>query len=253
MPDNPAPHRVLKVSKNHMPAADVRGIQRHIGVTADGIYGPKTRQRAVARALHLGVAKSTIKAGLTIGAQRLIRGMTKPTVAQRARAKARATRKKVLAARRPLRLKAWDQMQRLIDEKVTEVGGNNLGKRVDEIIRANHGTPGEPWCGDTVAACYLWAGARSVVRAWAAVRELERLLARVPRALVRCGHVVTYTFDHTGLFDSWAPEHGPGYFWAGEGNTGNQGAQSDSVTGGDGVKLKLRHVSQVAGFWRVAR
>lgn len=253
MPDNPAPHRALKVSEHPMTGADVRGIQHHVGVTVDGVYGPKTRQRAVAHALALGVAKSTLKAGLTIGAQRLIRGMQKPTRAQRARGKARAARRKMVAARRPLRLRAWDQMQRLIDEKVTEVGGNNLGKRVLEIIRANHGTPGEPWCGDTVAACYLWAGSKSVVRAWAAVRELERLLLRVPQKLVRRGHVVTYTFDHTGLFDSWAPEHGPGFFWAGEGNTGNSGAQSDSVTGGDGVKLKLRHVSMVAGFWRVAR
>jgi hypothetical protein len=151
----------------------------------------------------------------------------------------------------PLRLKAWRQMQELIDAHVTEQGGNNVGRAVERIIRANGGVPGEPWCGDTVAACYLWAGAKSVTRAWAAVRLLERLLTRVHHP--RRGHVVTYTFDHTGLFDRWAPEIGPGYFYAGEGNTGDAGAVSDSRTGGDGVKLKLRHASQVAGFWRVLR
>ena len=148
-----------------------------------------------------------------------------------------------------LREKAWDEMQILIDEKVSEVGGNNRGQRVEQIIRANGGAPGEAWCGDTVAYCYLRAGAKSVVRSWAAVRLLERLLTRVRRP--KKGHVVTYIFDHTGLFKCWAPEKGTGFFWAGEGNTGDSGAVSDSRTGNDGVKLKLRNTSQVAGFWRV--
>jgi hypothetical protein len=162
-----------------------------------------------------------------------------------------ARRHTQLKVPQPLRERAWDQMQRLIDMKVTEQGANNRGAMVEKIIRANFGLPGEPWCGDTVAACYLWAGATpgTVSRAWASVRLLERLLMRVRRPMR--GHVVTYTFDHTGLFDRWAPEKGAGYFWAGEGNTGNQGAQSDSITGGDGVKLKARHTSQVSGFWRV--
>lgn len=170
-----------------------------------------------------------------------------------------AVREKQLAAKTPLREKAWAQMQAFIDAKVTEQGGNNHGREVEAIIRANGGTPGEPWCGDTVAACYLKAGARSVTRAWASVRMLEKLLMRVRSP--RRGHVVTYVFDHTGLFGSWLTpaeiaSHGltgTGWFFAGEGNTGDSGAQSDSVTGGDGVKLKVRHKDQVAGFWRVQR
>lgn len=154
----------------------------------------------------------------------------------------------------PLRARAWREMDKLIKAKVTEQGGNNRGKAVEEIIRANGGTPGEPWCGDTVAYCYLKAGAKSVVRSWASVSMLERLLTRVKfQAHVRRGHVVTYTFDHTGLFDQWDPKKGAGWFLAGEGNTGNAGAVSDSQTGGDGVKLKSRHVSQVQGFYRVLR
>ncbi len=165
-------------------------------------------------------------------------------------------RQKQLAAKKPLRLRAWAEMQTLIDEKVTEQGGNNRGGTVEEIIRAAGGVPGEPWCGDTVAYCYLRAGAKSVVRAWAAVRWLEKLLTRVWHP--KRGHVVIYQFDsgdpdHTGLFDRWAPERGPGFFYAGEGNTGNSGAVSDSITGGDGVKLKLRHTSLVSSFRRVVR
>lgn len=147
----------------------------------------------------------------------------------------------------PLRERAWAEMQKLIDAKVTEVGANNHGKLVEAIIRFNGGVPGEPWCGDTVAWCYLKAGATSVVRAWASVSWLERLLTRVRRP--KRGHVVTYTFSHTGLFSHWQLKGST--FWAGEGNTGNTGAQSDSVTGGDGVKLKLRSVHDVVGFYRV--
>lgn len=169
-----------------------------------------------------------------------------------AAADAMITRRKAQLSRRaPLRERAWQEMQKLIDAHVTEQGGNNRGPEVEAIIRANGGIPREAWCGDTVAVCYLRAGAKSVVRAWAAVSALAKLLTRVRRP--KRGHVVTYTFDHTGLFDRWAPEKGAGYFYAGEGNTGDSGAQSDSKTGGDGVKLKLRHVDQVAGFWRVLR
>jgi hypothetical protein len=164
-----------------------------------------------------------------------------------------AEAKRVIARHRPppMRARAWEYMDELIHLKVSEVGGNNRGKRVEQIIRANHGTPGEPWCGDTVAACYLQAKSTSVRRSWASVRMLERILTRVRNP--KRGHVVTYKFDHTGLFKEWAPEQGQGFFYAGEGNTGDSGARSDSRTGGDGVKLKLRHTDQVAGFYRVLR
>lgn len=153
-------------------------------------------------------------------------------------------------ARLPLRLRAWREMTTLLNLKVSEVGGNNIGPMVNSIIRANGGTPGEPWCGDTVAYCYLRAGSKSVVRAWAAVRLL---LAGHPTSHPRRGDVVRYAFDHVGLFDRWAPERGPGYFYAGEGNTGDAGAVSDSQTGHDGVKLKRRHMSQVRDFRRIVR
>ncbi len=158
---------------------------------------------------------------------------------------------KAIAANAPLRERAWKYMQADIDAKITEHGGNNRGVEVEKRIKANGGVPGEPWCGDQVAYVYLKAGAKSVTRSWAAVRLLERVLTKVLRP--KLGHVVTYTFDHTGLFKTWAPEKGKGWFFAGEGNTGDSGAASDSRTGGDGVKLKLRHTSQVAGFWRVLR
>lgn len=233
--------RALQVACNAR--AKSRGIAQ---IQVDGELGAVTMRAAKTVGRALGAAEVTLaQPEVTIGVQRIIRWPRRRTPVMLARA---AARKRSGGS---LREKAWAQMRALIDERVSEVGGNNRGERVEEIIRANGGTPGEQWCGDTVAYCYLRAGAKSVVRAWAAVRLLEKLLMRVRQPLR--GHVVTYTFDHTGLFAEWAPEHGKGYFWAGEGNTGDSGAQSDSVTGHDGVKYKLRHDSQVAGFWRVLR
>lgn len=173
--------------------------------------------------------------------------------------KSRARHRKTLRVLRPpLRVRAWNEMQRLLDKNVHEVGGNNRGPDVERVIRANQGIPGEAWCGDTVAVCYLWAGAKSVVRLWAAVRWLEKLLMRV--RFPQLGHVVTYKWSHTGLFKRWLSATEcyhfgvrRGSFWAGEGNTGKDGRVSDSTSGTDGVHLRIRHRDDVAGFWRVLR
>lgn len=221
-------------------AANARGRVRGFAeIKVNGIASPENVEyvRAVAKAFGLRFGP-----GVSKRVQRKLRLEEPRTKADLKRELKRNSK--------PLRERAWDEMQKLIDAKVTEEGGNNHGPMVENIIRANGGVPGEPWCGDTVAYCYLKAGAKSVVRAWASVSFLNRLLSLVLKP--KRGHVVTYTFDHTGLFKCWAPEHGDGYFWAGEGNTGNTGAASDSVTGGDGVKLKLRHKSLVAAFRRVS-
>jgi hypothetical protein len=215
-------------------------------IYVDGELGPLTRTAARQVGRALGVLDATLaQDDISVGLQRIIRYPRLRSPAQLVRARKRKR------AGGSLRERAWRQMQKLIEAHVSEQGGNNRGAEVEAIIRANGGTPGEPWCGDTVAYCYLKAGAKSVVRSWAAVRLIEKLLTRVRSP--RRGHVVTYKFDHTGLFKEWAPEHGGGFFYAGEGNTGDAGAVSDSRTGRDGVKLKLRHVDQVAGFWRVLR
>ena len=141
----------------------------------------------------------------------------------------------------------------LDDVGITEKGGNNRGRDVERIIKANGGVVGEPWCGDAVAAWYLEAGSKSVTRSWASVSALSRLLTRIKLLNnVRRGHVVIYDFDHTGLFLRWV-DKGKGIFEAVEGNTGDSGAVSDSKTGGDGVKIKQRNLSQVTHFYRVLR
>lgn len=155
---------------------------------------------------------------------------------------------------RKLRLRALHVMLEWERENVHEKGGNNRGAEVEAIIRKAGGTPGEPWCGDTVAAAYLTAGIhpRYVTRAWAYVPTLARVLAKVRSP--RPGHIVTYDFqgdgteDHTGLFLRWV-NRAAGVFEAVEGNTGTGGAQSDGQ--GDGVHIRRRTTSQVAGWRRI--
>ena len=172
----------------------------------------------------------------------------KATIRRRERQVASARR--VLARHRPKPLRERALAVALSKVGVMERGGNNRGREVEEFIRANGGVPGEPWCGDFVAYCYLRAGAKSVTRAWASVRQLSLLLTRVRSP--RPGHVVIYDFDHTGMFERWV-DRKAGTFLAIEGNTGRTGAVSDSQTGGDGVRVKQRNVSQVASFRRVLR
>lgn len=152
---------------------------------------------------------------------------------------------------------------------VLEQGGNNRGREVEKIIRANGGVPGEAWCGDFVAAVYKQAGSKSVQRAWAGVRNLGRLPGMRPLADVRAGQpgdILVYGFpggtgaDHTGLLMHYSDAAGrkrkPGvatHVKAIEGNTGHDGAVSDSTAGGDGVHERVRPINLVRRVVRVDR
>jgi len=133
---------------------------------------------------------------------------------------------------------------------VMEVGGNNAGSKVTEIIRANGGTGPEPWCGDFVAYCYRLSGSKAVTRNWAAVRLLRGTTGVTATRKPRRGDLVRYTFDHVGMF---VRDRGDGTIETIEGNTGATGAVSDSRTGGDGVYRKVRPKSLVKDYLRVHR
>ena len=160
----------------------------------------------------------------------------------------RVRRDRQIAAKTPLRVKALAEAKKLIG--VMEVGGNNMGAKVLEIIRANGGTGPEPWCGDFVAWCYRRAGSKVVQRAWAAVRYLGFLTGMKIVKTPLPGDIVCFTFDHTGIY---VRDLGGGQIETVEGNTGRTGAVSDSATGGDGVYLKRRPKSQVSRYVRVTR
>jgi hypothetical protein len=159
-----------------MTKADVKRLQQAINALAahhnvpllaiDGELGPRTKSTGRRVAWIAGVKLGTGRKEIPPRALAVING-AKRTPAERARARHRKSL-------RPLRLRAWDQMQHLIDLGVVEQGGNNHGPMVEKIIRANGGVPGEPWCGDTVAVL-LPQGRRQERRpAWASVSWLER-------------------------------------------------------------------------------
>lgn len=161
-------------------------------------------------------------------------------------------------AKQKLRLKALAHAKSQVG--VMEHGGNNQGAKVLRFIRKNGGTGPEPWCGDFMAWCYRRAGSKVVQRGWAAVRFIGYMtgmgIVRRPRA----GDLVCFTFDHVGMFVTYCTRTGlpaarkhATHIRTIEGNTGASGAVSDSSTGGDGVYVKIRPLSQVARFVRVYR
>jgi hypothetical protein len=161
-----------------------------------------------------------------------------------------ALRQRQLAAHKPLRLRALAEALKLVG--IMEVGGNNMGKRVSEIIRANGGTGPEAWCGDTMAFVYRKAGSKVVQRGWAAVRLIGFLTGMrvVSYRDALPGDLVCYRFDHVGMLKQ---KLGNGEIETVEGNTGSSGAVSDSRTGGDGVYIKRRSTTLVARYVRVTR
>jgi len=131
---------------------------------------------------------------------------------------------------------------------VMEQGGNNAGPMVSKIIKANDGFVGEPWCGDFVAYCYRLAGSDLVNRSWASVQALDDQPGIKETTKPREGDLVTFDFDHVGMF---LRDLGNGEIETVEGNTGASGAVSDSATGGDGVYRKKRSKSLVSEYLRV--
>lgn len=172
-------------------------------------------------------------------------------------------RRKQIADDRPLRLKALAEVNKLVG--IMEVGGNNMGRAVLEIIRANGGTGPEAWCGDLVAYVYRKAGSKVVQRGWAAVRLLGFLTGMkvVGVRSMLAGYIIVYSFDHTGIFVEYLRLVNGAYekcsaaqathVRAIEGNTGRTGSVSDSSKGGDGVREKIRPINLVSRGVAVTR
>jgi hypothetical protein len=146
----------------------------------------------------------------------------------------------------PLRDRAYRVAAGLVG--VMEHGGNNAGAMVTKIIKANGGTGPEAWCGDFVAYCYRLAGSRRVSRAWAQVSLMRGLAGITATNQPHRGDLVRFTFSHVGLF---VRDLGNGAIETLEGNSGREGAVSDSSTGGDGVYRKRRSKALVRDYLQV--
>lgn len=255
-------HRGLKRGDR---GADVRQLQHGINhkaatwkldqfaVEVDGQLGKQTEDAATHLLYAMGaygkVLQRARKGALSEFGQRLLRGSRGRD--KRMRALSRSRRGELQRWRKnanPLRERAYRIARTL--EGVSEEGGNNTGKVVDKIILSNGGYIGEPWCGDAMAYCYRNAGSKAVTRSWASVSLLGGVLGVKRTSSPKRGDLVRYTFDHVGMF---VRDLGNGEIETLEGNTGDSGAVSDSVTGHDGFKRKVRPKSLVEDYLRVTR
>jgi soluble lytic murein transglycosylase-like protein len=275
-PEHERTARTFRVRRPEMKGADVKAFQRdlndrldawgiHSHVDVDGEYGPQTHRAARKVAHGLGAAAAEYRDGITPELRTMIRTPSRRTQQQLGRAREREAwrrkwRKRDERERRKgaLRLRAYAEAKRLVG--TMESGGNNSGKMVMAIIRANGGAGPEPWCGDFVAWCYRKAGSKSVTRAWAAVRMYLPLTGLKRTRSPLKGDPVRFTFSHIGLFVCWCDARGrevpaarATHIKTIEGNTGRSGAVSDSTTGGDGVYVKIRARGLVQDYIRVMR
>ena len=152
----------------------------------------------------------------------------------------------VAGAHGPLQAKAYAAARRAVG--VMEVGGNNRGSKVLEIIRYAGGPGPEAWCVDFVIWCYGHAGSTAVRRGFTRAVRYMHAAGLVTTAAPKRGDIVRYRFDHTGIF---VKDNGNGTITTIEGNTGRVGAVSDSRTGGDGVYIKVRSKTLVLDYLRV--
>lgn len=226
----------------------------------------EARHRLIVRAKKLAAAvaeykkKKTAKRRAAVREARKIRNARyrsyKRAQVRKHRLKAVYLARKSLASK-PLRLRALHYA--LKDVGVTERGGNNRGTDVERIIREGGGSAGDAWCLWAVIAWYKRAGSKLNWSAtYGAVRLIKNVCKRVVGALA--GHVIEYTFEHTGLLIYFCNANGSRrprllatHIKAVEGNTGDVGAVSDSQTGGDGVKVKIRPKTYVANFYKAPR
>jgi hypothetical protein len=130
---------------------------------------------------------------------------------------------------------------------VHEVGADNRGPKVDEIIRFAHGDLGEAWCVDAIIWSYGHAGSH-VVKPGLFPRAVKAMLVNgvVRTSRPQPGDIVRFTFDHTGLL---VADHGSAVETI-DGNTG-AGDHPDGTT--DGVARKVRSRSLVEDFLHVTR
>ncbi len=133
--------KTLTLTSPHMRGDDVRKVQRTLGVTADGDWGPNTQTAAERKARRLGVSpyNGSAKAGarrtaVLLGARRT------PAEILRAR-----RIKKADAQRRTgiTRARSWAREQVGTKENPA---GSNWGGRISTWLRAV-GVGAAPWCG----------------------------------------------------------------------------------------------------------
>jgi hypothetical protein len=181
------PHRTLRVQDRLMTGRDVRGVQQHVGVEADGQYGIKTR-KAVRKRLHkLGAdMKAFDRKGLSVRQQRILRGYEKPPKVWQKRARKRAEQASHPAPRKQAVQDALHYAKLGIRE---QPAGSNAGPFISqwqrETARGATYLDRQPWCGIFCENVCRDVGVDTVPQ-WAGVALIE-----------------DFARQHSGGFSAW--------------------------------------------------
>lgn len=221
----------------------------------DGVYGTLTAQAVHRAEFWIGVRKPDQKTSGNLYAY--LTGKKPLTLAMRAR---RATRLRVAAKKRPLRLKAYDLALSQVGVSESPAGSNR--QKYGEW----YGWNGVAWCAMFQSWCYHYAGSVSInpkLARWAYCPYVvsDARAGRNGLSLTidpKRGDWVLYDWnsdgvaDHIGMFDAWIDQKA-GTFSTIEGNTSPTNASNGGmvVHYGTGV-FKPRSKKDVICFVHVA-
>lgn len=148
---------------------------------------------------------------------------------------------------------------RLVEIAKREVGvredpvNSNCGGRVNEYKAATNLPPKKawPWCAAFVDWCVReamkgkrWTFKRPTTASawdlenWSLAQDDSTQTKRGPKKDIQPGDIVIYTFSHVGIAVSFLTDKG--MLLVVEGNTNKTGSRE-----GDGVYLKMRHISDI--------
>lgn len=269
------PYRTLALASPYTRGADVKAVQRALGVEADGVYGPITAYAAGNWKWQAGFPGGV--GFLTITHQRHLLGQLKPTVKMQRRARLRRLRKRLTSpwvtkqTTQTTAERAVGIVEGWADEGTVEVPA--FSNKVPKLIRLALGAKvpagianmGYAWCAFCVFLALLLAGNKTAVEGlvkwrfnalycpeiWALAQAGKYGMRVVPASEARRGDAAIYGFGGS------LPKHiefvrekvvVPRPFKAAGGNTSpdNRGSQDN----GGGVYKRERYLDDVIGFIR---
>lgn len=249
-----------------MTGADVKRLQRKLGIDADGEYGPITARAVRASKRRLGFPPGKWETGASAFYQDLLFGSRKPDAEYKARASkvaaqdAKAAKQAAAGGAGRLQAAKW----LLAREGRHENGVQNRGDWLDKWELAN-GHPrysgpreeGWPWCGVACWAAYKYGAGlmldgrmRSTDWIFSASAANTERLSRVPLAQAKKGDLVLLfkRGAHVGML---AADYSGNGVQTIEGNTSPSAGSFAAEVNGGGLYRRTRKRSDVVAVVRV--
>lgn len=271
--------RTLRLASPFMHGDDVRAVQRHLKVLADGEYGPATGGAVRAWKYRMGFPRAAINTGFGPTAHQIM--FRQPGEKLPALYAGRRLKRMALGWKpgwglppEPALSEAALQWGRAYHGVTEQPPGSNVVPRLSQAgreLHSPHAGMGWAWCAYFAFLCYLAAGSETAKAGLVQLRfnalytptilacaeRGEFGLTIVGRSQARPGDLVMFNFpggdprvDHIGLLDG-PINTAAGTFPSLEGNTsaGNAGSQSN---GGGVWRRTDRSLSLVTAFIRIA-